>query len=385
MDLVVLGLNHETAPVELRERLAFPAETLPEALGRLTALPGVPEGMILSTCNRVEVYAAVGTAEAGLAAMTEWLTATHGVERSDLEGKLYSHAGTKALRDLFRVVSSLDSLVIGEPQIVAQVKEAYQTAAAQRAAAGTLNRVLHKALQVSKRVRSETAIAAHAVSVSSAAVELARKIFGDLEGKTVILVGAGEMGELAARHLKKHGASEILVANRTWERAVELAAGFAGTPVQLEKLSTWLAAADVAICAAAAPGFLVTRAMMAEAIRARRHRPILLIDIAVPRVVEPSAGTLGDVFLYAIDDLRGVVDANRSERLKEAGKAEAIVEAEAAEFAVILSQVQLGPVIGAFSGKLEAIRKAEVAKAGAVSAEERELLERVTRGIIGKL
>jgi glutamyl-tRNA reductase len=351
----------------------------------MTKIPGLPEGMILSTCNRVELYAAAKSADAATAALGEWLCSLHGVSPKELEGRLYSHAGVKALRHIFRVVSSLDSMVIGEPQIVAQVKEAYQLALGKQAAGPMLNRVLHKAFSVAKRVRTETGIAAHAVSVSYAAVELARKIFGELAGKSVLLVGAGEMGELAAKHLQKNGASEILVANRTWERAVELAGAFQGTPLPFDKLPAWLSRADIVVCAAAAPGYLVTKAMVQEAIHTRRHRPIFLIDIAVPRIVDPAAGGLGDVYLYGIDDLRHVVDVNLAERRKEAAKAEVIVDAEAAEFAVALSKVELGPTIGLLNSKLESLRKGEIGRLGAtLSPNERDIADRVTKALTAK-
>lgn len=388
MEILVLGLSHETAPVALRERLAFSSESLGEQLAAMTK-SGVPEGMIVSTCNRVELYAAAPNADAGLAALRQFLVNAHGVGAGDLEGHLYAHAGSAALRHIFRVTSSLDSLIVGEPQIVAQVKDAYQTALTAGAAGGWLNRVLHKAFSVAKRVRTETGIAAHAVSVSYAAVELARKIFGELDGKTVLLVGAGEMGELAAKHLQKNGASELLVANRTWERGVELAQQFGGTPVPFDKLPGWLPRADIVISAAGAPHHLVTRPMMVDARRARRHAPVFLIDIAVPRTIEPEINGLDDVYLYGIDDLRGVVDANIAERRREAEKAEKIVDAEAAEFVVALSKVELGPTIAQLNEKLESVRKAEIARVAsqlaALPAEQREIVERITKGLIAKI
>jgi glutamyl-tRNA reductase len=387
--ILVLGLSHETAPVELRERLAFTADGMKTALGELTKPSGVPEGMILSTCNRVELYAAAPDAESGLAAMREFLCNTHGIGAAELEGRLYAHSGQDALEHIFRVTSSLDSLIVGEPQIVSQVKEAYQAALELGAAGGWLNRVLHKAFSVAKRVRTETGIATHAVSVSYAAVELARKIFGELDGKTVLLVGAGEMGELAAKHLQKNGAAEILVSNRTWEKAVDLSQQFSGTPVPFEKLAGWLHRADIVISAAAAPHHLITRPMVLDARRVRKHKPVFLIDIAVPRTIEPEVNGLDDIYLYGIDDLRGVVDANMAARRREAEKAEKIVDTEAAEFVVTLGKVELGPTIALLNGKLEGVRKAEVARVAAqlasLSPEQREAVERITRGLIAKI
>lgn len=389
MKILVLGLSHETAPVELRERLAFGADGMKVALGELTKPSGVPEGMILSTCNRVELYAAAPDAESGLTAMREFLCNTHGIGLAELEGRLYAHAGQNALEHIFRVTSSLDSLIVGEPQIVSQVKEAYQTALDAGAAGGWLNRVLHKAFSVAKRVRTETGIATHAVSVSYAAVELARKIFGELDGKTVLLVGAGEMGELAAKHLQKNGAAEILVSNRTWEKAVDLSQQFSGTPVPFEKLAGWLHRADIVISAAAAPHHLITRPMVLDARRTRKHKPVFLIDIAVPRTIEPDVNGLDDIYLYGIDDLRGVVDANMAERRREAAKAEKIVDAEAAEFLLTLGKVELGPTIALLNGKLEGVRKAEIARVASqlasLSPEQREAVERITRGLIAKI
>ena len=389
MEVVVLGLNHETAPVDLREKVAFGAEDLESALAGLVKLPGVQEGMIVSTCNRVELYAAAHTREAGIASVKEFLSAVHGLAPQELEGHLYAHAGTAAMRHIFRVVSSLDSLILGEPQILKQVKDAYQIALEKRAAGGILNRVLHSAFRVAKRVRTETGIAAHAVSVSYAAVELAKKIFGELSGQTVLLIGAGEMGELAAKHLQKHGAAEILVANRTWERAVDVAGKFSGTPVHFDKLASWLPRADIVISAAGAPEFILTKAMVHDAIRVRKHRPVFLIDIAVPRTIDPGVNGVGDVYLYGIDDLRGVVDANMAERRREAEKAEKIVDEEAAAFAIALSKVDLGPAIGLLTGQLEAIRKGELARAGAslqrLGAAEREVIEKITKALVAKL
>ena len=389
MQILVLGLSHETAPVELRERVAFAADGLRGSLEALTRDAGLPEGMIVSTCNRVELYAAANDADAGIAALKSFLSKAHGVSPAELEGHLYAHAGIAALRHIFRVASSLDSLIVGEPQIVAQVKEAYQVALEAGAAGGWLHRVLHKAFSVAKRVRTETGIAAHAVSVSYAAVELARKIFSELEGKTVLLIGAGEMGELAAKHLQKNGCTEILVANRTWERGVDLAQQFGGTPVPFDKLAGWLHRADIVISAAGAPHHLVTRPMVVDARRARKHAPVFLIDIAVPRTIEPEINGLDDVYLYGIDDLRGVVDANIAERRREAEKAEKIVAAEAAEFVVALSKVELGPTIAQLNEKLENVRKQEIARVASqlanLSQEQREVVERITKGLIAKI
>lgn len=389
MEVVVLGINHDSAPVDLREKVAFRPDEIGDGLAAMVRLPGVQEGMIVSTCNRVELYAAAASPEAGRGVLAEFLCSTHGVARQELDGHLYTHEGTAALRHIFRVVSSLDSLILGEPQIIKQVKEAYQIALQTRAAGGILNRVLHSAFRVAKRVRTETGIAAHAVSVSYAAVELAKKIFGELKGQTVLLIGAGEMGELAARHLQTHGAMEILVANRTWERAVGLAKEFNGTPVQFEKLAGWLPRADIVISAAGAPGHLVTKQMVADAIRARKHRPVFLIDIAVPRTIDPAANGLGDVYLYGIDDLRGVVEENMAERRREAERAEKIVSEEAAQFALALAKVELGPTIGLLTSQLEALRKAELARAGQSFARlgpaERDVVERITRALVNKI
>ncbi|HVO31655.1 MAG TPA: glutamyl-tRNA reductase [bacterium] len=390
MEVVVLGINHETAPVALREKVAFRAEAIPESLGGLIRRTGVQEGMIVSTCNRVELYAAAATREAGISALEDFLCGTHGLDVRELRAHLYSHSGTPALKHIFRVCSSLDSLILGEPQILKQVKEAYQVALSTRAAGGVLNRVLHAAFRVAKRVRTETGIAAHAVSVSYAAVELAKKIFGELHGQTVLLIGAGEMGELAAKHLQKHGAAEILVANRTWEKAVALAGEFNGTAVQFEKLASWLPRADIVISAAAVGSdYLVTRPMVHDAIRARKHRPVFLIDIAVPRTIAPDVNGMGDVYLYGIDDLRGVVEENKAERRREAERAELIVDQEAAAFAETLAKIDLGPTIARLTRTFEAIRRGELERAGhsyqALGSEERDVVERITRAIVNKI
>ncbi|MBI5341773.1 MAG: glutamyl-tRNA reductase, partial [Deltaproteobacteria bacterium] len=291
-DIVIVGLNHRTAPVEIRERLAFPAETVGRALRGLVEREEVVEGVILSTCNRVEVCVLAGESYKGTAAVKEFLASYHGIPLRELNGYLYHHEGEEAVKHLFRVSSSLDSMVLGEPQILGQVKDAYGYAAEFRTIGPILDKFYSKAFSVAKRVRTDPRVANSAVSVSYAAVELAKKILGDLPDKTVMLIGAGEMCELAARHLLSAGAKGILVTNRTFERAVRLAEEFEGTPVRFEELATHLKRADIILSSTGAPHFILKREDVDAVIRIRRNRPMFFIDMAVPRDIDPDANEI---------------------------------------------------------------------------------------------
>ncbi len=319
-DLLVIGMSHRSSPVALRERLAVEGEALVGAVRGLVEQTHLSEALLLSTCNRVEIYA--GTDERGIGAeLRRWLADRAG---ETVDGFLYEHRGEDATRHAFRVASSLDSMVVGEPQILGQVKEAFAAAKAAGVCGGLLERCLTTAFGVAKRVRSETEIAAGSVSVSSVASDLARKIFGDLEGRRVLLVGAGEMGEQAAKHLKKSGAS-LYVVNRSREKADALANEHGGHAQNLEALATELAHADVVIASTSSQRFVITHELMRGVTKARRHRPLFLIDIAVPRDVDPRVGDMDNVFLYDVDDLSKVAEENLSARQREAEKAEAIV------------------------------------------------------------
>jgi glutamyl-tRNA reductase len=328
MPLVALGINHQTAPVSLRERVAFDGEALSRALAALRALPQVQEVALLSTCNRTELYA---MAEDGGAALADWL-ASHPAEAGDLHAYLYRHEDADAVRHLFRVATGLDSLVLGEPQILGQVKEAWAAARAAGTLGGQLDRLFQGAFATAKRARTDTRIGANPVSVASTAVRLAQESFARLEDSTVLLVGAGETIELAAKHLADGGVKRLLVANRTLAHAQELASRHGGVALPLSELDRHLGEADVVISATAAREPVVTRAQVAAALAQRRHRPMLLLDLAVPRDIEAGVAELKDVFLYTVDDLERAIEDNRRSRREAAQEAEAIIELQTARF-----------------------------------------------------
>ena len=387
--IVLVGLSHHTAPVEMRERVAFPNGRLETALRGLVALPAVAEGVILSTCNRVELVACGSDPETVAAELPEFVAREHGLAREALAAHLYTHRGREAVRHLFRVAASLDSMVVGEPQVLGQLKDQYAVAAAVGAAGQVLHRCFHRSFAVAKRVRSETGIAQKAVSVASAAVQLARGIFDRLEDKMALLVGAGEMGELTARQLLAQGVGSLMVANRTYDRAIEVARELGGIPVPLDRLGRYLPLADLVIGAAGADEFVLGPPALEQALRARRHRPMFLIDLAVPRCLDPVLNDLDGVYLYDIDDLEGVIADNRGERAREALKAEAIVEAEVETFWRWFESLDAVPTIVALREKLEVIRRAEVERHliafGPLDARQREALERLTAAIVSKI
>lgn len=346
MNIVLVGLSHKTAPLEMRERLAFGESLLSDALSRLVDQEIVDEGLIVSTCNRVELIASTPAgADRGLDCLTDFLTEFHQLPPNTLNGHLYKHADTNAIKHLFRVASSLDSLVVGESQILGQVKEAYQ----QAIDAGTIGRILsqlmHRALSVAKRIRTETGVAQNPVSVSSVAVELARKIFGDLSDKTVLLVGAGEMGELAARSLIEAGTSRLIVTNRTAERAEEIAGKYSGGAVNFEAFYDVLPSADIVLCSTGAPDYVIRTAETKRALRSRKKGPVLFVDISVPRNIDPGLAALENAFLFDIDDLDSIVKTNIREREHEARQAESIIDSEVQHFVEQLRSLDIGPAV----------------------------------------
>jgi glutamyl-tRNA reductase len=388
MRLAVAGVSHRTAPLEVREQLAFRAEDIPAALIQMQAR-GAKEAVILSTCNRVELTAAL---DDGLSAesLFEWLMKERGgVTLESIRPHLYIFEGAEAIRHLFRVASSLDSMIVGEPQILGQLKEAYRQARDQGTLGTLLDAVLARAFNVAKRIRSETEIGQNAVSVSYAAVELAREIFGSLNKKRVLIIGAGKMSEGAAKHLLRAGAQEILIANRTQERAEELAQLFRGEVVLYDLFPARLPEMDIVITSSAAPGFILGPEMVRRAIESRKNQPMFLIDIAVPRNIDPAVNSLEHAFLYDIDDLQRLAERNRQARIEVAHQAESIVAEEVARLEARLRERDVTPTIVNLQEQLEAIRKDVVgryrARLGLLTAEQEQALEALTRGIVNKI
>jgi glutamyl-tRNA reductase len=354
MNIIVVGLSHKTAAVEIREKVAFAPTQMEKPLSAVVALPDITEAVIVSTCNRVEIYA--------MARLKRFLSDYHNIPLETLESHLYSYHGEDATRHVFRVASSLDSMVVGEPQILGQIKTSYGYAAEYKSSGIILNRFLHKAFSVAKRVRTETKIASSAVSVAFAAVELAKKIFGDLSDKTVLLIGAGEMCELAAKHFINTGVRGVMVTNRTFERAEKLAQEFDAKAIKFEDLFDFLPKADIILSSTGAPHFIIHEKEVEEVIRRRKMKPMFFIDIAVPRDIDPKVNNVENVYLYTVDDLNGVVATNLEQRKIEAAKAEAIVEQEIGQFFKWLSSLEVTPTIVALRGRFDELRKAELAK-----------------------
>jgi glutamyl-tRNA reductase len=387
MQLTLVGLSHKTAPIEIREKLTFPPAGIGEALAALVASPAVSEALILSTCNRTEVYA-LGAEDAVADAVVDFLCDQHGIERHELLGYLYESRDQDAVRHLFRVVSSLDSMVVGEAQVLHQVKEAYDFACEAGAAHRVFHKLFRQSFEVGKRVRTETAIGEAAVSISYAAVELAKKVFDTLEGRTILVVGAGKMSELTAKHLVSQGVRQVLVANRTYERAVELAERFEGTPIPYEDLFERMREADIVISSTAAPGYVIGKSEVAGAMKGRRA-PLFLIDIAVPRDVDPAVNELPNAFVYDIDDLNGVVASNLEERMREAERAEVIIAEELRVFQAWLETLEVVPTIAAIRAQAERVRAEEYAKAikrlGSLSDADRATVEALSQAIVNKM
>ncbi len=389
MKIFVAGLNHTTADVEVRERVAFNGPKLEEGLIRLKAIPEVDEALILSTCNRMELYMNMKDTLKASESIRAFLSEFHNVDKQLLDKSLYSHEGVAAVRHIFRVASSLDSMVIGEPQILGQLKEAFEFALEKKTTGILLNRLMKKAISVAKRIRSETKIAEHAVSVSFAAVELAKKIFAVLSDKVFMLLGAGEMAELAARHLMSNGVKEVIIANRSYDRACELAKEFNGRPVKLDNFIQEMARSDIVICSTGAQNYILLKGQMQKVMKERKQRPVFIIDISVPRNIAPDINDLDNVYLYNIDDLQNIVDANKFERQNEAEKAEKIVEEEIQPFFKWVSSLDSVPTIIALREKAEKIRKNEIDKLlnkfPEMEERQRIAVEYMTSAIVNKL
>jgi len=385
MNFQLIGVNHNSAPVEVRERLAIPETRLPDAIRSLVQQPGVEEGMVLSTCNRVELL----TSSNQGSDLRGFLPLYFGVNPDTLNSHIYEFKQRDAVRHVFRVASSLDSMVVGEPQILGQVKEAYAVARGLGAVHSALDVLLSRAFAVAKRVRTETAIGSSSVSIASVAVQLAQKIFGSLNQKTVYMVGAGKMAELAARRLMAGGVGKILFSNRTHERALQLSEAFGGDAVPFDQLHETADRADIVLTSTGATGFLFRREHGERFLARRRNSPMFFIDISVPRNVDPEMARLDGMFVYYIDDLQAVAAGNTAERQKEAARAEEIVEHEVERFTVRIKSLAVVPTILSLQEQCETIRQAEIdrirGKLGAITPDQEAAIDALTRGIVNKL
>ena len=388
--LIVFGCNYRNAPIDLRERLAFPEGELPAALERLLAQAEVEEGVVISTCNRVELVARVNGSQAdGLAALQSFICSERGVEQGDLEKHSYTFVEREAVQHLFSVASGLDSMILGEPQILGQVKQAYRTAQRSGTTGPILDRLFQQCLSTAKRVRTVTGISRHAVSVAYAAVSLARQIFGDLQGRKALVIGAGKMGQLVATHLLSHGVSELLVTSRTYGRAVLAATAVGGKAAEWEEIEPRLSAVDIVVSCTAAPGFVLERKVVQEALRGRRGQPLFAIDIAVPRDIEPSVNELDNVYLYDIDGLQSVVEANVKERRKAAQLAQEEIARDVNAYLLWRRSLAITPTIVSLRERLAELGGQEVARFrrrfGQLSDEQDQLLDDLVRGVLQKV
>jgi glutamyl-tRNA reductase len=388
-DIVLLGLNHKTAPVELRELLSFSKEESVAVLEGLQKCPDINEVMLISTCNRVEVLLTTSNTINAVNSVKTYISEFKKIPISKFEYALYMHDGEEAVRHIFRVASSLDSMMVGEPQILGQIKEAYLSAILKNTSGIILNRLLHKTFFVAKRVRSETGIGDHAVSISYAAIELARKIFGNLEAKKVLLIGAGEMAELAVEHLIRNRTGEIFVANRTFERGVELSNRFKGKAIRIEEIPDCLKVVDIIISSTGSPNFVIVRDQVKGVMRSRRNRPIFFIDIAVPRDIDPGINRLNNSYVYDIDDLKGVIEENIKDRNKESIKGERIVDETVISFQHWYESLGAVPTIVALRDKIDTIARTEVDKTlqslNHLSDNDRQAICRMTNSLINKI
>jgi len=388
MEILVLGLNHDSAPPHIREKVAFPEEGIAEPLRTVNSLDGVQENLIISTCNRVEIVLAAEN-KGAVEVMKTFLSEHHGVPREELDPHLYLHSNGEAIRHLYRVACGLDSLVQGEPQILGQVKDAYEYAGKAGTLGLVLNRLLKKTFSVAKKVRTETGIGRSAVSVSYAAVELAKKIFGEVEGRTAMIIGAGEMGELALKHLVGSGIKEVFVVNRTFEKAVALAEEFGGSAIKFDDFLDQLLITDIVISSTGAPHVIIHADDIRGLMSRRKYQPIFFIDIAMPRDIDDGVDDIDNAYLYNVDDLRAVVDTNIQERKKEAEKAEAMVGGEVATFQKWVNSLQVVPTIVSLRGKIERIRAAETDKALGrlpdLTDKDRQQVKALTNAIVNKI
>ena len=389
MEIIVFGLSHKTAPIEIREKLSFTKKQASYVHKELTKTEAIKEIMLLSTCNRVELLAVVEAVKSGMTTLKEFLTDFHHISPEILDNVSYCHIQKDAVRHVFRVASSLDSMVVGEPQILGQLKEAYALANQDEAVGTLLPHLIERSFHVAKKIRTETGIAKNPVSISFAAVELAKKIFGSLEGKTVLLVGAGEMSELAAKHLLASGVKNIYVSNRTYSRAEEMAKIFDGQVMSFSTLKENLQLMDIIITSTGAPHFVFHKEDIQKTLYKRKNRPLFFIDIAVPRNVDPAVNKCNDVYVYDIDDLEMLVSANILERQKEARYAEDLIEKHVESFWIKMNSLHIVPTIVELTQKCEDIRQIELKKAFAklshLSEEDRNVINCMTSAMLKKV
>ena len=388
-NLILVGVNHKTTPVEIREKLAFTKGKIEESVDRLLNFPDIIEHTILSTCNRVEIYARANGQNSAIQSIKQFICDFHGLSAVQLEEHFYSYSNEAAIEHLFRVSSSLDSMILGEAQILGQVKDAYSLAKDLRSTGLVLNQLFEKAFSIAKKVREETGIAERSVSISSAAVELAQKIFDDLENHTVMLVGTGEMAELAAKHLISYGVKTVYVTSRTYERAANLARTLNGTALDFEAFKNELYRADIVITSTSASSFIITKDMVEKAIHERKNKPIFFIDIAVPRDIEPDVNDLENVYLYDIDDLHVVVSANMKEREKESENAMHLISQEVNKFNNWLGTLDAVPTIVEIRKRVENIGNQEMErtlkKIPHLSEEDKKIIYQMKNSMINKI
>jgi len=387
--IVAIGLNHKTAPVEVRERLAFSKEDTAAVIETMSQHSTVEELALFSTCNRVEFLLASREPTKAVEAVKDFLAAFKDTPRSVFEQALYVHIGDDAVTHIFRVAGSLDSMVVGEAQILGQIKDSYREACQHGTCGVILNRLMHRSFSVAKRIRTETGIGDHAVSISYAAVELGRKIFGELDGKAVLLLGAGEMAELAVEHLVNNRARPIFVANRTFERGLELAERFKGTAIRFEEILEYLKTVDIVISSTGAPHYVLVKNDFKGLMRARKNRPLFFIDIAVPRDIDPEINRISNVYVYDIDDLKNAIQENIEERKQEAVRGERIVDEAVIQFRRWFQGLDVVPTIVGLRDKMEAIRQRELKKTfgslRSTSEEDRAAIERLTAALVNKI
>jgi glutamyl-tRNA reductase len=388
MSLILIGVNHRTTPVALREQLSVTDSQLPEMLSELGKIAGIDGASLLSTCNRVEAIVSAASEDV-IEPVVEWLTGRAHASRSDLEAHLYILRHSDVVKHLFRVAAGLDSMIVGEPQIHGQVRKAFMTSSELHSLDSVLQQLFEQTMRVAKRIRTDTGIGEHAVSVPYAAIELAKKIFGDLRGLQVLLLGAGEIGELTAEHLAALGTKKIFVANRSHDRAVELAARFGGEAVPFEAVESYLSNCDIVLASTGAPHYIVDAGQVERALASRKRRNLFLIDLAVPRNLDPAIAQVGGAYLYNIDDLQQVADSNRELRMKKAGEAEEIVASEVETFRRRLASQDAVPTILELQQRLESIRAAELEKClrkvGPITPEQRDAIEMLTTQMVNKI